>query len=82
MARSGACAATTIALLVLVVLVAPTSSKSPSCCVDFHSWGYSNKLHKGCGPELCDACNEWCRSKCRGGECKLRGHLHYCHCYC
>ncbi|KAG8075702.1 hypothetical protein GUJ93_ZPchr0006g44738 [Zizania palustris] len=57
------------------------TSEVPRCCEDFHSWG-DNGEYKGCGPELSDPCNSWCQSQCRGGECKLHGDLHYCHCFC
>uniref|UniRef100_A0A0D9WQK9 Knottin scorpion toxin-like domain-containing protein n=1 Tax=Leersia perrieri TaxID=77586 RepID=A0A0D9WQK9_9ORYZ len=76
MARIGAAA---IALLVLVSLVASAAATEPHCCVDFHSWGDGST---GCGPDQNDACNSWCQSQCRGGECKLRGDHHFCHCFC
>uniref|UniRef100_A0A0E0HQB9 Knottin scorpion toxin-like domain-containing protein n=1 Tax=Oryza nivara TaxID=4536 RepID=A0A0E0HQB9_ORYNI len=50
----------------------------PRCCVDYHSWGGNT----GCGPNQNDACNSWCQSQCRGGECKQRGDRHFCHCFC
>ncbi|BAD53228.1 hypothetical protein [Oryza sativa Japonica Group] len=78
MARIGTCAA--IALLVLVAFVASSGAAAdqPRCCVDFHSWGGNT----GCGPGQNDACNSWCQSQCRGGECKPRGDRHFCHCFC
>uniref|UniRef100_A0A0D3GG51 Knottin scorpion toxin-like domain-containing protein n=1 Tax=Oryza barthii TaxID=65489 RepID=A0A0D3GG51_9ORYZ len=77
MARVGNCAAV-IALLVLVALAASAVADQPRCCVDYHSWGGNT----GCGADQKDACNTWCQSQCRGGECKPRGDRHFCHCFC
>ncbi|XP_037471078.1 putative defensin-like protein 27 [Triticum dicoccoides] len=72
-----------VALVVLGSLVASaTSSEELHCCTDHHSWGNGLK-NIGCKlPEQNGECNAWCQSGCRGGECKMRDGLHFCHCYC
>ncbi|KAG2606229.1 hypothetical protein PVAP13_4NG204400 [Panicum virgatum] len=69
MARSLGAAA--VALVVLAILVASAEHRP---------WGNSNEM--GCTPYQTGACNAWCQAWCRGGECKLRGGHHKCHCYC
>ncbi|KAL6879634.1 hypothetical protein ACP4OV_012293 [Aristida adscensionis] len=77
MARVGPVAA----LLVLAFLVASAGASDPKCCVDFHEWGNNNQ-NTGCPPEQNSNCDAWCQGACHGGECKLRGNQHMCHCYC
>ncbi|KAL6604034.1 hypothetical protein ACP70R_044395 [Stipagrostis hirtigluma subsp. patula] len=78
MARVGAVAA----LLVLALLVASTAAAlEPKCCTDYHEWGAPNQI-TGCPPEKNSSCDAWCQASCRGGECKLRGNRHMCHCFC
>ncbi|KAM3300661.1 hypothetical protein ACQJBY_041596 [Aegilops geniculata] len=79
-------AARWVALLLLLVSLlasaAATSPGEPHCCVDHHVWGKALE-NKGCKrEEKEDECDAWCQSACRGGECKRRDNLHYCHCYC
>ncbi|KAE8773341.1 hypothetical protein D1007_54490 [Hordeum vulgare] len=84
-------AARWVALVVLVSLLASASATAsaaasaagePHCCVDHHVWGNALE-NKGCKrEEEDDECDAWCQSACRGGECKRRNKLHYCHCYC
>ncbi|KAF0925538.1 hypothetical protein E2562_017149 [Oryza meyeriana var. granulata] len=80
MARVGACAAT--ALLVLVLLVNTATAVKPRSCWDFATWGNHNE-YRSCEPHCHNnACNQWCYSACRGGECKFRRNHQCCHCYC
>uniref|UniRef100_A0A0E0A943 Uncharacterized protein n=1 Tax=Oryza glumipatula TaxID=40148 RepID=A0A0E0A943_9ORYZ len=57
----------------------------PRCCWDFAKWGKHDE-HTSCeareNSAACGACNEWCQSACRGGECKFRRNHQCCHCYC
>ncbi|RWV76885.1 hypothetical protein BHE74_00056555 [Ensete ventricosum] len=55
------------------------STADDICCKDHHYW---NDVDHCLGDADNDACNTWCMSDCRGGECKVRSGLHYCHCYC
>ncbi|CAM0878187.1 unnamed protein product [Alopecurus aequalis] len=82
--------AASVALLVLVSLVASATSEKPVCCRDYHRWG-DDKERSGCPlqEETNDDCNSWCmQSGCardnisRNGFCKKIGKLHYCHCKC
>jgi len=52
----------------------------PACCNDYLSWGSQNQIN-GCSSDQNGDCNSWCQNSCRGGECKLRGGHHKCHCY-
>ncbi|RLM55153.1 hypothetical protein C2845_PM10G12790 [Panicum miliaceum] len=78
MARSSVSGAAVVALVVLAFLVAASSGSM--CCREHRPWGNSNEM--GCSPDQNGACNSWCQAWCRGGECKLRGGHHQCHCYC
>ncbi|CAM0885486.1 unnamed protein product [Alopecurus aequalis] len=79
--------AASVALLVLVSLVASATSEKPVCCRDYHQWG-NEKEKRGCDQQD-DDCNSWCmQSNCTrndvtgNGLCKKIGKLHYCHCKC
>ncbi|KAE8768046.1 hypothetical protein D1007_60522 [Hordeum vulgare] len=75
-------AAAPVALLVLVSLVASsTSSEELHCCTNHHDWGNGLKNKGRRLPEQSVKCSAWCQSDCRGGECVKRDGLHFCHCY-
>nr|AVY91659.1 DEFL8 - Defensin [Saccharum hybrid cultivar SP80-3280]AVY91664.1 DEFL11 - Defensin [Saccharum hybrid cultivar SP80-3280]AVY91736.1 DEFL8 - Defensin [Saccharum hybrid cultivar SP80-3280] len=77
MERTGA----VVVLIVLAFLVASAASSNPMCCKDYLSWGSQNQIN-GCSLDQNSACNSWCETSCRGGECKFRSGHHKCHCYC
>ncbi|KAK3129789.1 hypothetical protein QOZ80_6BG0484750 [Eleusine coracana subsp. coracana] len=81
MARIGAI----VALLALALLLVATaaSAKGPTCCSDNQSWGDELTQTTGCSSNhQNNSCNYWCSAACRGGQCKIRGGKHVCHCYC
>jgi hypothetical protein len=68
-------------LVHVIYLRVAAASSNPMCCNDHPSWGSQNQIN-GCSSNQNDDCNSWCETSCRGGECKLRGGHHKCHCYC
>ncbi|TVT98656.1 hypothetical protein EJB05_42454, partial [Eragrostis curvula] len=79
MARAGGAV---VVLFVLAFLFASSAASTPKCCKEAHQWGPQNQK-PGCAiPEQNESCSKWCQPTCRGGECKIRGGRHVCHCYC
>ncbi|TVU09011.1 hypothetical protein EJB05_42448 [Eragrostis curvula] len=72
-----------VAIFVLAFLFVSAAASTPQCCnVGEHQWGPPHQK-PGCAiPEQNESCNKWCQPTCRGGECKIRGGKHVCHCYC
>ncbi|RZC68363.1 hypothetical protein C5167_031619 [Papaver somniferum] len=54
------------------------STANPACCQEHPNFGQCNLKNQ----KDMDRCNDYCSSSCRGGECKIRGGKHVCHCYC